>query len=131
MISQLVIQLNENSNNENEASIDGNMLEQMDPDNDGFNISYEEAERLNKNMNILHFIRKYILANNAKLFNSGVNSLVDQSKGFNLSSNWNCEIYDKLLLKAVDENGLSSLNSIISNGLTYIINQILNKYPYP
>lgn len=122
MISQLVIQLNDNASNENEASIDENMLEQMDPDNDGFNISHEEAEKLNKNMNILHFIRKHILspADNSRLFNNGLNSLVEATNSgnslpTNLPPEWDCSIHDKNLLRAVEENGFHYLHNISSN----------------
>jgi hypothetical protein len=114
MISQLVIQLNENSN-ENDASVDENILEQMDPDNDGFNISFEEAEKLNKNMNILHFIRKYIISNNFKLFNNGVSNLVDASKNSLPTNNWDCATHDKALLIAVNEHGLSYMDKMSNN----------------
>jgi hypothetical protein len=119
MISQLVIQLNDNSNND-DASVDENMLEQMDPDNDGFNILFEEAEKLNKNMNILHFIRKYILADSSRLFNNGLNSLIEATNSANtlpqnLLTNWDCSLHDKNLLIAVEENGFAFLNNISGN----------------
>jgi hypothetical protein len=119
MISQLVIQLNDNSNND-DASVDENMLEQMDPDNDGFNILFEEAEKLNKNMNILHFIRKYILADSSRLFNNGLNSLIEATNSANklpqnLIPNWDCSLHDKNLLIAVEENGFAFLNNISGN----------------
>lgn len=38
----------------------------FDPDEDGFNFSYEKACILHKNMNILQFIRKSLLPNNCK-----------------------------------------------------------------
>jgi hypothetical protein len=112
MISQLVIQLNEN---ENTGSIDENMLEQMDPDNDGFNISFEEAEKLNKNMNILHYIRKHIISNNFKLFYNGLNNLIDLNKVNPVHENWDPSVHDKALLIAVNENGLNYLNNISNN----------------
>ncbi len=119
MISQLVIQLNDNSNND-DASVDENMLEQMDPDNDGFNILFEEAEKLNKNMNILHFIRKYILADSSRLFNNGLNTLIEATNSSNtlpqnLPTNWDCSLHDKNLLIAVEENGFSFLNNLSGN----------------
>lgn len=109
------------------------MNEQMDPDNDGFNISFEDAERLNKNMNILHYIRKHILSNYSKLFNNGLNSLIESSfpqnfnvantslgntsctylpYPFNLPQGWSCAKHDKGLLNAVADNGLSYLNNL-------------------
>lgn len=103
------------------------MNEQMDPDNDGFNISLEDAEKLNKNMNILHFIRKYILSNNAKLFQNGLQSLIEASinsidnycntspfSGI-LPDNWKCAEHDKGILNAVADNGLNYLNQISNN----------------
>ena len=123
MISQLVIQLNDNLNNENDASIDENMLEQMDPDNDGFNMSFEEAEKMNKNMNILHFIRKHILSNKAKLFLNGLNNLSEITKTGNslpqnLPANWDCSNHDRNLLQAVEDNGLSYTEKL-SNNMNY------------
>ena len=68
----------------------------MDPDNDSFNISAEVAEKLIKNLNILHFIRKFILINKAKLFNSGLQSLNEVSKNKEgITSNWDCNTNDK------------------------------------
>jgi len=120
MISQLVIQLNDNLHNDNEASIDENMLEQMDPDKDGFNMSFEEAEKLNKNMNILHFIRKHIISSKAKLFMNGLNNLTEITKtGYGIPQNlpecWDCAVHDRNLLLAVEENGLSYVEKISQN----------------
>lgn len=50
----------------------------MDLENDELaelNISVEEAQRLNKNSNMLFFIRKSILSNNCQLFKSAVEEL--------------------------------------------------------
>jgi len=112
------------------------MNEQMDPDNDGFNISFEEAERLNKNMNILHYIRKHILSNNSKLFHNGLHSLMEStfpqnysvantSLGntsntyipypFSLPNGWDCSNHDKGLLNAVADNGLNYMNNLNNN----------------
>jgi F/Y-rich N-terminus len=106
------------------------MNEQMDPDNDGFNINLDDAERLNKYMNILHFIRKYILANNSKLFYNGLTSLTESSiannpNGYLLSNympypytlpdGWDCNIHDKGLLNAVADNGINFLHNISNN----------------
>lgn len=131
MISQLVIQLNDNSNND-DASVDENMLEQMDPDNDGFNILFEEAEKLNKNMNILHFIRKYILADSSRLFNNGLNTLIEATNSSNtlpqnLPTNWDCSLHDKNLLIAVEENGFSFLNNLSGNS-NYGFEEIVISY---
>lgn len=108
----------------------------MDPDNDGFNISFEDAEKLNKNMNILHFIRKHILANNSKLFYNGLNSLIESSfpQNFNVANTslgntsnsytpypnnlpegWECGNHDKGLLNAVADNGLNYLHNLNNN----------------
>ncbi len=112
------------------------MNEQMDPDNDGFNISFEEAERLNKNMNILHFIRKHILSNNSKLFYNGVNSLIESTfpqnysvantslgnisnsyipYSYTLPNGWECVNHDKGILNAVADNGLNCLKNLSFN----------------
>jgi hypothetical protein len=71
----------------------------MDPDNDNFIITTETAERLIKNLNILHFIRKFILINKSKLFNSGLQGLIEATKTNNegLPSNWDCGVNDKYL----------------------------------
>lgn len=108
----------------------------MDPDNDGFNISFEDAEKLNKNMNILHFIRKHILSNNSKLFHNGLNSLIESSfpQNFNVANTslgntsnsyspypnilpeeWDCANHDKGLLNAVADNGLNYLHNLDNN----------------
>lgn len=112
------------------------MNEQMDPDNDGFNLTFEDAERLNKNMNILHYIRKHILSNNSKLFNNGLSSLKEStfpqnfnvantSLGntsnnylpypYNLPEGWDCSYHDKGLLNAVADNGLNYLQNLSNN----------------
>ena len=76
-------------------SIDDNMLDQMDPDEDGFNITIEEAEKLNKNMNMLHFIRKSILIQNLKLFNKGISDLEQATlKIENFPKDWKCATND-------------------------------------
>jgi hypothetical protein len=117
MISQLVIQLNDN----NEASVDENILDQMDPDDDGFNISFDDAEKLNRNMNILHFLRKHMLSHGGKLFNNGLGHLIDttnkniEGNANNLPNNWDCSVHDISLLRAVDINGLSILNILSGN----------------
>jgi hypothetical protein len=108
----------------------------MDPDNDGFIISFEDAEKFNKNMNILHFIRRYIISNSGKLFMSGLKSLIESSKinnnkdsdnlnsnnnnyfipyMGNLPENWNFSQHDKGILNAVADNGLNFLNQISYN----------------
>lgn len=124
------------------------MNEQMDPDNDGFNLSFEEAEKLNKNMNILHYIRKHILSNNSKLFYNGLNSLIEStfpqnynvantslgntSNNYipylhNLPAGWDCANHDKGLLNAVADNGLSYLNNL-SNSPNYNFDKMSISY---
>ena len=43
------------------------------------NINYEEAQKFSKNTNMLHFIRKSILANGAVLFKNGIAELTKKS----------------------------------------------------
>jgi len=67
----------------------------MDPDEDGFIMTIEEAEKLSKNMNILHFIRKNILIHNAKAFNKGLAELELATKKLeNFPSEWKCSYHD-------------------------------------
>jgi hypothetical protein len=112
----------------------------MDPDNDGFIITFEDAEKFNKNMNILHFIRKYIISNSSRLFMSGLQSLIEASNNNNntdinninysfypftgnLPENWNFSQHDKGILNAVADNGFNFLNQI-SNNPNYNFNKI-------
>lgn len=111
-------------------------MEQMDPDNDGFNMSFDIAEKLNKTMNILHFIRKHILSNNSKLFYNGLSSLIESTSNQNsghlsfsgvLPSSWDCNTHDKGILNAVADNGLNFLNSI-SNNQNYYFGKLKISY---
>ena len=43
-------------------------IRSFDPDSDGLVFGYKEAYALNKNINILEFIRKRLLPKKAKLF---------------------------------------------------------------
>ena len=43
------------------------------------NINYEEAQKFTKNTNMLHFIRKSLLANGAILFKNGIAELAKKS----------------------------------------------------
>jgi len=123
------------------------MNEQMDPDNDGFIISFEEAEKLNKNMNILHHMRKHILSNSSKLFYDGLNNLIEStfpqnfnvantslgntSKNYlpypyNLPEGWNCANHDKGLLNAIADNGLNYLRNLSNNQNYNFVNMSLS-----
>ncbi len=76
-------------------SIDDNAWDQMDPDDDGFNISNEEADKLNKNMNMLQFIRKNILIHNSKMFHKGLLDLEEATKKIeNFPLEWKCSTHD-------------------------------------
>lgn len=94
----------------------------FDPDKDGFEFTYKQAKKLYKHMNLLHYIRKYILANNAKLFNSGLSSLEEEmqkeEQSLILPEGWKCETHDKGLLFAVADNGFRFLQTL-SNVATY------------
>jgi hypothetical protein len=71
------------------------------PDNDGFTISAAEAQSLYKNINMLIFIRKHILATNGKIFTNGISLLSDNlakhrlTKHSYLPSSWDVALHDK------------------------------------
>ena len=111
MIAQIVISLESKSNDE---SLDCNKLDELDPDNDNFIISYEDSDALIKNMNILSFIRKNVLSSNAKLFFNAIPS-IKNSDYKNLPDLWDPEVHDKELLYSVINKGFSSLSSIKQN----------------
>lgn len=90
---------------------------------------------LHKNMNILQFIRKTLLPNNCKYFDSGVEalqdafnrdqrqgaeeedygSMVEERAALLLPEFWDCSVHDKNLLIAVNNNGFDFLASIAGN----------------
>jgi hypothetical protein len=76
----------------------------MKDENDEFadvNITYEDAQRFNKNTNILQFIRKNILSNGMALFKSGLEELVKvtnetlEGKPGWVPPKWDCAVHDK------------------------------------
>jgi len=96
-------------------SVDENMFDQMDPDDDGFNMTIEEAEKLNKNMNMLQFIRKNILMHNAKIFNKHLVELeVTTKKLDNFPTGWKCGLNDLNLLTAVKNFGFNYLSKLVN-----------------
>ncbi len=111
MISQIVINL---ENNSNEASMDDNQLDELDPDNDNFIITPEDAELLIKNMSLLSFIRKVILFSNAKLFFAAVPA-IKISEYSNLPTEWEPEVHDKELLYSISNNGFSSCGQLVES----------------
>eukprot|EP01022_Parablepharisma_sp_SALTPOND_P011955 TRINITY_DN1525_c0_g1_i1.p1 TRINITY_DN1525_c0_g1~~TRINITY_DN1525_c0_g1_i1.p1 ORF type:complete len:608 (+),score=36.09 TRINITY_DN1525_c0_g1_i1:754-2577(+) len=93
----------------------------FDPDNDGFVVSPEMAQQLYTNLNLLIFVRKHLLAANAKTFNAGLSSLTENMEKYTsekhgyLPAGWTPAIHDKGLLYAVSENGLSFLSELSDN----------------
>ena len=47
----------------------------FDPDNDGFALNEKQIHALNTNIPMLHFIRRKILTQNCKLFNSKIKQI--------------------------------------------------------
>ncbi len=103
------------------GSSEGNLGEgikcQLDPDNDGFNLDYETADQLLKNLNLFFFIRRNIISQNFKLFNDGLKRLKEETKKGNSIPEkckedfWDCAIHDKALISYIEEKGLISLNN--------------------
>lgn len=117
MISQQVIQLKENGIEEADDAI----KEQLDPDDDGFVIPYEKAVQMNKSRNYLYFIRKNIISHNYKLFEQGLNNLIEvtkrgQSQPVKCKEDfWNCSIHDKSLIGLIEEKGFGYLKEEIKS----------------
>lgn len=98
-----------------DGTLDDNKLDELDPDNDNFVLTIEDAEALNKNMNLLTFIRKNILASNAKLFISAISSIKASTLPGILHRNWEPEVHDKELLYSVINKGFTSLSSLANS----------------
>lgn len=93
----------------------------FDPDKDGFEVSPETAKMLYNNMNILIFVRKHLLASNAKVFNTGLVGLTENFEKYKsekhayMPPTWSTIIHDKGLLYAVSENGFQILPKLSGN----------------
>ena len=113
----LVIQLNENKNVDDNKELDEGIKSQLDPDNDGFNLDYETAKKLEMNLNLFHFIRKNLISQNFKLFKNGLSKLNEETKKGNSipekckEDYWICSIHDMSLISLVEEKGLNFLNN--------------------
>jgi hypothetical protein len=74
----------------------------FDPDGDGFDFQYEKAFALHKNMNMLQFIRKTLLANKCKKLKQDLNHLEAQfnkeKETQKLPESWSVAKHDKALL---------------------------------
>lgn len=101
-------------------------MEDLDPDNDNFVITVEDAELLNKNMNMLTFIRKNILSSNAKLFLTAIPSI--KSAKYDLPKEWQVDVHDKDLLFTVINKGFKALESLLEtsdfNGMKLTIDDL-------
>eukprot|EP00826_Nyctotherus_ovalis_P044292 TRINITY_DN4774_c0_g3_i2.p1 TRINITY_DN4774_c0_g3~~TRINITY_DN4774_c0_g3_i2.p1 ORF type:complete len:373 (+),score=142.08 TRINITY_DN4774_c0_g3_i2:110-1120(+) len=101
-----------------QPSEDANSAADFDPDKDGFSVPPETAKQLYKNINLLSYIRRQLLASNAKSFNLGLTSLGENlqkhrtDKHAYLPESWKPEVHDKGLLYAVSENGFSVLEDL-------------------
>lgn len=131
MISQQIIQLKENGI----VNIDDNIKEQLDPDDDGFEMSYETASQMNKSRNYLYFIRKNIISHNYKLFEQGLKNLIEITKKGNSQPEkckedfWVCAVHDKALISLIEERGFNYLkNDIQSNSKFQNIPMTYNDY---
>eukprot|EP01022_Parablepharisma_sp_SALTPOND_P012336 TRINITY_DN1581_c0_g1_i1.p1 TRINITY_DN1581_c0_g1~~TRINITY_DN1581_c0_g1_i1.p1 ORF type:complete len:782 (-),score=65.59 TRINITY_DN1581_c0_g1_i1:72-2336(-) len=97
-----------------------NPKEKFDPDQDGFSLSYDQAQTLYKNVNMLQYIRKHILGGaNTKVFQGGLTKLeweLENSKEeANLPLKWSPKKHDKGLLVALAQNGFSFLKKLSGN----------------
>jgi len=85
------------------------------------NITYDEAQRFNKNTNMLHFIRKSILSNAATLYKAGIEELAKKSQELKYGEpgstpeKYICEQHDYGLLLCAAESGFSGLKNICNN----------------
>lgn len=120
MISQIVISLeNENkaSNYEGESLEGNNNYDELDPDNDNFEIQLEDAEALLKNLNMIGFLKKTILISNAKVFFNALPALKTNYLESNLilTKEWDPEIHDKELLFSISNKGIDSIESLVKS----------------
>ena len=106
-------------------------------ENDGLsdlNITTEDAQKFNKNYELLYFIRKGILGNKMSLFKSGIEelkkatqALTNDQPGF-VPSSYDCGVHDKYnyycflfsnrnrgILMYISDHGLSSLEKLSEN----------------
>ena len=92
-----------------------------DPDGDGFNFGFERALTFKVRTNMFKIIRKEIIAQDYKLFDSCLESLSDrlrqerEANATKLPEEWICDKHDRYLLKAVSENGLQFLGKLKEN----------------
>jgi len=91
----------------------------FNPDNDGFSIDFDLANKLHKRLNILYFIRKELLPNKAKVFMSKLDDLkkdyMSKKASLSLPANWDPERHDKAFLYALSDNGFNYLAKIADN----------------
>lgn len=94
------------------------------PENDDLadlNITLEDAQKFNKNNEMLYFIRRAILGNKMSLLTSKIDDLkketqeLSEDKPGAVPPEYDCSVHDKNILLYVSENGLSSLEKILGS----------------
>ena len=130
MIAQIVLQIEENRESGKESAVYAN---QLDPDEDGFEMSFEEAEALTRNINLLNFVRRNILKSNPKFLASTFGVLQETltkylQSGLSLPANWVSSVHDRGLLLAVDDNGLGYIGKLSDNYVYGFDSSCLNRY---
>ena len=107
--------------------------EEQYPDEDGFEMSFEEAEALTRNINLLNFVRRNILKSNPKFLASTFGVLQETltkylQSGLSLPANWVSSVHDRGLLLAVDDNGLGYIGKLSDNYVYGFDSSCLNRY---
>jgi hypothetical protein len=78
-------------------------MKSFDPDQDGYELLYDDALQLHKNVNMLFYVRRTILINKAKLFEQ-YSHLLDKSTSTQPRDGWTRKD-DKALLKVLATYG--------------------------
>ncbi len=105
-------------------------LKNFDPDEDGFEFGFEQASALHKNINILQYIRKVLMPNNFRQFDSQVDQLQElfnrerleeevkdeqelpttrMATNVLLPVGWQCAKHDRALLLAAGQKGFDGI----------------------
>jgi hypothetical protein len=103
------------------------IVDSFDPDNDGFIFGLPQARELHCNVNLLHFLRRKIIASKMKCFDQALPTLELRLKDhrhkleLQLPPEWTVAKHDRSLLKHVCDRGLlvTDISEWIQNSVDF------------
>lgn len=91
-------------------------VQEFVPDEDGWVLERERAERIHRVVNIYSFLRKTIMPNNLEKLTQNIEKLTQlldkQKSEGKMPPQWTIEVHDKALLAKLSENGRSYLTQM-------------------